>query len=96
MKADDGEVVACGGVNAPSVLKAVWAIGAVEAACGLVSDVRDPIIVRLTKKLKKDWVPQGAPTFDVAAVRLNLPDLSCCLQRPRAGASPRSPGFVRG
>ena len=62
-----GEALACLGLNAPSVLKALWGIGAGEAAWGVNSNVRSPTISRLTKKMKKDWQPEGAPSFDIRA-----------------------------
>ena len=69
MTTENGEAVQCGGLNAPSVLKAVWAIGAIENAYGQNSNVHDPLVMKQTKKLSAAWVPQGAPTFDVQKVR---------------------------
>ena len=55
MTTENGEAVQCGGLNAPSVLKAVWAIGAIENAYGQNSNVHDPLVMKQTKKLSAAW-----------------------------------------
>lgn len=60
------------GVGAPSVLRAMWAIGAVEEAMGLTTNAHAPAIRARNRKLRSLWRTEGAPSFDVVEVLIFL------------------------
>ncbi len=85
----------CLGCGAPTALRAVWAIGAIETAFGLHTNAHTPKIRAYVKTLRKSWITEGSPSFDVVTVRLPHAQALPALPHACGTSAPHAPTRAR-
>ncbi len=67
------------GAGAPSALQFQWTLKSTESSLNLVSNAGAPSICARLKKMRKQWVSEGAKPFDVVQARAARACACCAL-----------------